>query len=65
MYYKFKIALIVFGLAFAKAYSQQEPESNYSFSLEQAIEHGQNKNGKPQPQDYRKLMLVWIINLGL
>jgi len=44
MYYKFKIALIVFGLAFAKAYSQQETESNYVFSLEQAIEHGLKNN---------------------
>ncbi|MGJ8683724.1 MAG: TolC family protein [Nonlabens sp.] len=41
---KFKIALIVFGLAFAKAYSQEPTSSSYSFTLEQAIEHGLEHN---------------------
>ncbi|GAK77997.1 outer membrane efflux protein precursor [Nonlabens ulvanivorans] len=35
---------MLFGLAFAKAYSQETTPSSYSLSLEQAIEHGLENN---------------------
>ncbi|WP_438961456.1 TolC family protein [Nonlabens sp.] len=41
---KLRIALFVFVLAFAKAYSQEYTASSYSFSLEQAIAHGLENN---------------------
>lgn len=44
MPYKFKILFVLLGLAFAKAYAQQPSESGYSFTLEQAIEHGLENN---------------------
>ncbi len=44
MHSNIKIALFIFGLAFAKAYAQEPTSSSYSFTLEQAIEHGLENN---------------------
>ncbi|EAS20427.1 outer membrane efflux protein [Flavobacteria bacterium BBFL7] len=44
MPFKIKIAILLLGLAFAKAYSQQSSPSSYSLTLDQAIEHGLEHN---------------------
>ena len=44
MKHSFNVVWIVMLLAFAKAYSQQTPSENNSFSLQQAIDYGLENN---------------------